>query len=136
MSWNDVQPFVEAVITLFAIMNPIYVLPIFNGLTSDVTFREQQMMFRVAAIGWNATVIVVGVLGEVLMRKVFGVGLGSLMVACGVMLVVVCVRNMISEGPTQTHTPPDLGPDSAASSSSPARLAPWPAPCSSAQAAS
>lgn len=106
MSWNDVQPFVQAVITLFAIINPIYVLPILNGLTSDVSFAEQRMMFRVAALVGSATVIVVGVLGEFVMVSVFHVTLGSLMVACGVLLVIVCVKNMITDDPQAGPQPP------------------------------
>jgi multiple antibiotic resistance protein len=109
MSWTHVQPFVEAVITLFAIVNPIYVLPILNGLTSDVTFAEQRMMFRVAALVGSATVIVVGVLGEFVMVNVFHVGLGSLMVACGVLLVIVCVKNMIMDGPVGLEAPSGVG---------------------------
>ncbi len=109
MFWNDVQPFVKAVITLFAIINPIYVLPILNGLTSDVTFAEQRMMFRVAALVGSATVIVVGVLGKFVMVNVFNVSLGSLMVACGVLLVIVCVKNMITDDPQVGSQPSGAG---------------------------
>jgi multiple antibiotic resistance protein len=97
MSWKDLQPFVEAVVTLFAIINPIYVLPIFSSMTSDATPSEQRMMFRMASIVGSATVIVVGVLGEFVLLNVFHVSLGSMMVACGVLLVIVCVKNMIVE---------------------------------------
>ncbi len=99
MSWTQVQPFVEAVVTLFAIINPISVLPIFSSVTTDVSLSEQRMMFRVAAIVGSGTIIIVGALGEFVLLNVFHVGLGSMMVACGVLLTIVCVKNMIVEAP-------------------------------------
>lgn len=99
MSWTDAQPFIKAVVTLFAIINPIYVIPILNSMTSDVSAAEQRMMFHVTALVGSATVIVVGVLGEFVLSNVFHVGLGSLMVACGVLLVVVCTKDMITDTP-------------------------------------
>ena len=103
---KELQTFVEAVVTLFAIINPIYVLPIFSSLTSDVSLSERRMMFRTAAIVGSLTVMTVGLVGEIALSRVFGVGLGSLEMACGVLLVVVCVKYMIADSPE----PPAFAP--------------------------
>jgi multiple antibiotic resistance protein len=57
------------------------------------------------------TVIVVGVLGEFVMVNVFHVTLGSLMVACGVLLVIVCVKNMITDEPQVGSAPSGVEPE-------------------------
>ena len=112
MSWDQWQPFVKAVVTLFAIINPIYVLPIFSNLTSDASVPEQRMMFRIAALVGSATLIVVGVMGQFILESVFNVVMGSMMVACGVLLVIVCVRNMLIEAPqAQPPAPGSIEPE-------------------------
>jgi len=103
MLWHEFQPFVESVVTLFAIINPIYALPILGSLTTDASPSEQRMMFRLAAIVACITMIVIGVIGEFLLLNVFHIGLGSLMVACGVLLAFVCIKNLVMDNPEPPH---------------------------------
>lgn len=93
--WSDIQPFVAAVVSLFAIIDPIGGLPVFLGMTSDLPAPAQRYVFRMAVLISTVGVIVMAFAGELILHHVFHVEFGSFMIGGGVLLVVVAVRTIV-----------------------------------------
>ncbi|MBT3279802.1 MAG: MarC family protein [Phycisphaerales bacterium] len=87
--------FSKAALSLFAVFNPFYVLPMFGGLVDDCNEKEQQFLFRTSALVAASIVMVMGVIGQVLVTVVFQVQIGSMLIAGGILLFVVALRNMV-----------------------------------------
>ena len=71
LEWSNIQPIIESSISLFAICDPIGVLPMFCGLTADVESREQRFMFRMAGVISLVAVMLMSVFGDFVLSYVF-----------------------------------------------------------------
>ena len=96
VTWEDTRRFLEAVISLFAIVNPIGNLPIFVGLTPDVSDADRRKLLRLAGVVGLVIVAILGVAGRFLLSGVFHVSLDEFMFGGGVLLMVIGVRNIIA----------------------------------------
>jgi len=56
--WQGLNQFVQDVVGLFAILNPLGNLPIFLGLTREATVAQRRRMFRLATITGSAIVAI------------------------------------------------------------------------------
>ena len=93
--WEHWQPFMGAVVSIFAIINPVGNLPILAGLTEGAATHERRRVFRLA--GGVSLGILCGmtVLGNFLMHIVFHISLDEFSFAGGLLLVAVGVFNML-----------------------------------------
>lgn len=96
MDWEIVRVFLESVISLFAIVNPIGNLPIFAGVTQDMSPRDSRRLLQVAAVVGFAVVCIMGIGGKFILSHVFNVNMSEFMFGGGILLVVIGVRNIIS----------------------------------------
>lgn len=97
-----VQRFIEAAISIFAIVNPIGNLPLLGALTEDSPPPERRRIFRLA--GLTALCILVGMAigGQFLLTSVFHVSIPEFTFGGGVLLAVISIRNILSRmGPPQ-----------------------------------
>ena len=95
MSWEQIQPFMVAVLSLLAIVDPLGCLPVFTTMTMDVSDNERRFMYRLAGMVSMVTVMVMAVIGEFILQEVFHVRFGSFMIGGGLLLVVIGVRDIV-----------------------------------------
>ncbi len=87
--------FFQAVLSLFAIVDPLGGLPVFIGLTGGASEAERQRVFRIAVA--TAFILIVGfaLVGSFVMDKVFRITLSEFTFAGGLLLVVTGVHDML-----------------------------------------
>ena len=94
--WNEFRSFLEAVISIFAIVNPIGNLPIFTSLSQGYTTRERRHIFRVAGVTSLVIICLMAVMGQYVMTYVFHVSLNEFMFGGGIILMVVGIKNILT----------------------------------------
>ncbi len=92
----DWPVFTKASLGLFAVLNPFYVMPVFGSLVTDCNEQEKKFLFRTSSITAAVIVIVMGVIGQFLLQDVFQIRIGSMLIAGGVLLFIVALRNMVA----------------------------------------
>jgi multiple antibiotic resistance protein len=97
MSWENVREFMEAVVSIFAIVNPIGGLPIFLALTEDLTDQERRRLFRLAGVISLAIICVMAVAGRYLVTVVFHISFAEFMFGGGLILIVIGVMSMVEK---------------------------------------
>jgi len=107
--WS-VRQFVEAAISIFAIVNPIGNLPLFASLTEGLTSASRRSLFRLATLTALAVIAVMALAGQFLVETFFQLTLDQFAFAGGLVLVVVGTRRMVVEQYTQR---PPLADDDA-----------------------
>jgi multiple antibiotic resistance protein len=108
-TWETIRTFLEAVIGIFAIVNPIGNLPIFMSLTADVPERDRRRMLRLAGVVGLIVVTVLAVCGKFILENVFHISMDEFTFGGGLLLVVIGVRNILSsriEQPPAAAGPP------------------------------
>jgi len=108
MDFNTAEFFsftLKSVISIFAILNPFGALPVFVSLTQNYSHNDKRYIVR------RSTYFVFGILtffflfGE-LIFKIFGINIGSLEVAGGILLSLVSI-NMVFGNPHKERTSKD-----------------------------
>lgn len=87
----------EDAITLFVVVNPIGLVPLFIALTTGQTPAERRAIARRAVLIAAAILIVFVVLGQIVLTGL-GVTLPAFRVAGGLVLLVIALRMVLSEG--------------------------------------
>lgn len=90
-SWFDPRFFGTVFVTLFVIMDPPGVVPVFLGLTAGRTNVERQRMASVAVTTAFMVITVFAIAGETILRYL-GISLPSLQAAGGLLLLVVALQ--------------------------------------------
>lgn len=94
-TWTSVSSFFQAVISIFAIVNPIGNLPIFLSLTEDATAHERRRVLRLATLVAFAIIFVMAVGGTYLLHDFFNITLDEFRLAGGLLLIVVGILRII-----------------------------------------
>lgn len=97
MSWEDVRTFLESVVTIFAIVDPVGGLPLFLGLTEGLTDPERRRLFRLAGVISLAIICVMAVVGQYLVTTVFHITFSEFMFGGGLILIVIGVMSMVEK---------------------------------------
>lgn len=100
--WMQAQAFLKAVISIFAIVNPIGGLPVFVSLTEGMSVPERRKTLRLAGYTSLAIICVMAVAGEFLLTDVFGITPAEFMLGGGLILIAVGVLDIVGK--------PDSGP--------------------------
>lgn len=90
--------FSQAVLSLFAIVDPVGGIPVFIALTHGVSETERRRIFRFAALTASALVVAFALVGSAIMQYVFHISVSDFTFAGGLLLVVVGIREMIVTG--------------------------------------
>ncbi len=90
--------FLQASLSLFAIVDPLGGLPVFISLTQGLDDRERRRVFRFAVLVAFLLIVVFALVGTYVMQNVFHIELNEFMFAGGLLLVVVGIREMLVEG--------------------------------------
>lgn len=92
---TTLRSFGEAVISIFAIVNPIGGLPIFVALTEDSETQERRRLFRLAGIAALVIVCVMALAGQFLLEVVFQIEVRELLFGGGLLLVVIGIQDLV-----------------------------------------
>lgn len=91
----DTVVFFQAVLSLFAIVDPLGGLPVFLSLTRGATEPERQRVYRIAVITAFILIVAFSLVGSFVMERVFRITMSEFMFAGGLLLVVTGVHDMV-----------------------------------------
>ena len=90
-----ISALIKAVIALFIIVDPIGDIPIFVGLTENMTDGSRQKVYNTAVIVGLILLLVFAFTGTEIL-KLFGISLESFEIAGGILLLIISIRILIS----------------------------------------
>jgi len=92
------------VIALFAVLDPIGNVPIFIGLTSDLSEEKRRSVFNATGITAFILLLAFTLLGQYIL-ELFAISVDSFMVAGGILLLVISVRILLEgwRSPSKTR---------------------------------
>jgi len=93
--------FVEAVVKLFVIMNPIGNMPLFQCLIADATSEQKRTVAKKAAFASFVVLLLFAYLGDTIL-EVLGIRLSHVMIAGGAFIFAFAVKSTISWPQTET----------------------------------
>jgi multiple antibiotic resistance protein len=94
-SWESVQEFSKAAISVFAIVNPIGALPLLMSLTEGVDERQRKRLVRIASVAALGIICAVAVGGDFLLDDVFQVKIDQFTLGGGLLMIVFGIRSMV-----------------------------------------
>ncbi len=100
MNFSD---YINSLIALFAISNPIGNLPIYIGLTANKTKKQRQQTIRTASIAFAIILIVSCFMGETILSA-FGISIASFRVAGGFLIFIVGFHMLQAKTSEVKHT--------------------------------
>jgi multiple antibiotic resistance protein len=83
---------------LLSVVNPIGNIPIFADLTRELEQRERGRVMNLAVLISWLLVVVFALVGDWSLKNLFGVTLGELEIAGGILLFVIALRNVLPTG--------------------------------------
>jgi multiple antibiotic resistance protein len=89
------QDFGQALVTLFIILNPLGVIPFFQGLTAEATPEQKAMIARKTALIAAIILLVFAYLGDIILIAL-QITLNYVMVAGGIFILVFAVKDVVS----------------------------------------
>jgi multiple antibiotic resistance protein len=88
--------FLDLFIALFALLNPLFAIPVFLGLTSDFAASERQRTAAVAAITTLIALIVAALIGDQIL-DLFGVHIPAFQIAGGLIVLTIALAMLKGE---------------------------------------
>jgi multiple antibiotic resistance protein len=98
----------RAIIALFIIVDPFGNIPIFVGLTENITEAQRKKTFNTAILVAFILLLVFSFTGQGIF-EVFGISINSFEVAGGILLLIIAVRILISGFHESAESPESLG---------------------------
>lgn len=89
------QTLLSAFLSLFAILNPIGLIPVYEELLADVEPAERQRLYLVTTITGFLTLLVLTFTGRWIMDHVFHITIDEFRIAGGIILTVIGVRRVV-----------------------------------------
>jgi multiple antibiotic resistance protein len=103
-----ISELIRAIIALFIIVDPFGNIPIFVGLTENITEAQRKKTFNTAMVVAFVLLLVFSFTGQGIF-EVFGISINSFEVAGGVLLLIIAVRILISGFHESAESPESLG---------------------------
>jgi len=88
------------IITLFVVLNPIAVIPFFQGLTAAATDEQRNAIVKRASVVVVVILLFFASLGD-LVLTILGITLHYIMIAGGLYILVFAVKNALAGGGEQ-----------------------------------
>jgi multiple antibiotic resistance protein len=99
----------KAILVLFIIVDPLGAIPIFIGLTGDMTENQKRRVFKTAFIVGFILLLVFAFTGLEIFN-IFGISIYSFEVAGGILLLIIAIRVLISgTKPEAVESPESIG---------------------------
>jgi multiple antibiotic resistance protein len=97
----------SAVLALFAILNPIGLIPAYAELTEGLDPRTVKKLYRITTLVGYATLMVMSLTGQWIMRNVFRISMGEFKIAGGLVLTALAVKSLVIPAPKRDHQRPE-----------------------------
>jgi multiple antibiotic resistance protein len=107
-SLDFISELIRATIALFIIVDPFGNIPIFVGLTENITDAQRKKTFNTAMLVAFVLLLVFAFTGQEILA-IFGLSIYSFEVAGGILLLIIAVRILISGFHESTESPESLG---------------------------
>ena len=88
--------FFDLFIALFALLNPLYAIPVFLGLTGEFAVRERRRIASIAAMTTIVALIVAALIGDLILA-LFGVHVASFKIAGGLIVLIIALGMLKGE---------------------------------------
>jgi multiple antibiotic resistance protein len=107
-SLDFISELIRAIIALFIIVDPFGNIPIFVGLTENITEAQRKKTYNTAMLVAFVLLLVFAFTGQEILT-IFGLSIYSFEVAGGILLLIIAVRILISGFHENTESPESLG---------------------------
>ena len=107
-SLDFISELTRATIALFIIVDPFGNIPIFIGLTENISDEQKRKTYNTAVLVAAVLLLVFAFTGQGIF-EVFGLSINSFEVAGGILLLIIAVRILISGFHEPTESPESLG---------------------------
>jgi len=107
--WQGLNQFIQDIVGLFAILNPLGNLPIFLGLTREASVTQRRRMFRLATITGAAIVACMAIGGQFILNNFFQVSTDELRFGGGLLLIAIGALGIIHPETTKPSSPDPAG---------------------------
>jgi len=87
--------FLNAVLALIAVLNPVGVLPVYEELVSDLEKAQKRRLFRLTTLVGFLTLLILTFTGRWIMDTVFHISIDEFRIAGGIMLTVLGVHRVL-----------------------------------------
>ena len=87
--------YVEAILTLFAIVDPIGNIPVFLDVTEHLPPGQSRKAFNTAVIVGVIVLLVFAFAGNVILDRVFRIHLADLQLAGGILLLIIAIDHLV-----------------------------------------
>ncbi|OIR05840.1 hypothetical protein GALL_119670 [mine drainage metagenome] len=108
----DFTEYTKIFISLFAIIDPVGIIPIIIAFTAGMTAQKRERVGRMASLSVFIILLAALVLGEAILGF-FGISIHSFRTAGGILLLLMSITMLIGNKPTLT--PDDIDGDSTSS---------------------
>ena len=99
----------RAIIALFIIVDPFGNIPIFIGLTENITDAQRKKTYNTAVLVGFALLLVFAFTGQEILT-IFGLSIYSFEVAGGILLLIIAIRILLADSHEKTaESPESLG---------------------------
>lgn len=85
----------EAIIALFVIVDPIGNIPAFLGVTAGVAPEKRQRAYTVSVAVASGILLLFSFTGDVVLYRIFGIGIADLQIAGGALLIVMAIDDLL-----------------------------------------
>jgi len=98
----------KAAITLFIIVDPVGNIPIFIGLTRNMSKETRQKAFRTAVVTGFILLVSFALMGQQIL-SLFGISIYSFMIAGGILLLIISIKMLVRGEWEETTQPESVG---------------------------
>lgn len=92
----DLDLFLDIFIALFALLNPLFAIPVFLGLTSEFSARQRQRTAAIAALTTLIALIIAALIGDQILQ-LFGIHIPSFQIAGGLIVLTIALGMLKGE---------------------------------------
>lgn len=93
----------KTLISIFVVMNPLAVIPVYLSLTKDLTLPDKQKVIKISSISVFCVLFISAIAGEAILRT-FGISISAFQVGGGILLSVISYNMMMAKDDrSQTH---------------------------------
>jgi multiple antibiotic resistance protein len=92
---EDIRRFSEAVISVFAIVNPVGSLPLLISLTEGAEERQRKRLVRIASLAAVGIICVVAIAGHFLLSTVFNLEIAQFTLGGGLILMAFGIQDIL-----------------------------------------
>ena len=103
-----ISEFARAAIALFIIVDPLGNIPIFVGLTENISDTQRKKTYNTAVLVSFALLLVFAFTGQEIL-SLFGLTIYSFEIAGGILLLIIAIRILISGFHRSDESPESLG---------------------------